>query len=194
MNTTTSHRLANLEGLVDADVGMRLLEMAQLVSNELAIVEIGSYKGKSSCYLAEGAKRGFGAHVHCIEPWNLPGNIGGKHNYTDPDVEELFHMQVAEMDLMDQISAHNAFSHDFVKQWTDPIGLLFIDGSHIYKDVKQDFEDYSPFVVPNGLVVFDDFSKRNPGVMRLVNELNRSHVLVNLDMFTPPLAIGHLNK
>jgi predicted O-methyltransferase YrrM len=37
-----------------------------------------------------------------------------------------------------------------------PVDLLMIDGDHTYDGVKQDFEDYAPFVRDGGLIVFHD--------------------------------------
>jgi predicted O-methyltransferase YrrM len=36
------------------------------------------------------------------------------------------------------------------------IDLLFIDGDHTYKGVKQDYEMYSPLVKKGGMIVFHD--------------------------------------
>ncbi|NBX76272.1 MAG: class I SAM-dependent methyltransferase [Proteobacteria bacterium] len=72
-----------------------------------------------------------------------------------------------------------------VKQWlrNDQIDVLFIDGDHSFNGVKADFENYSPFVRPGGLIIFHDivedyttrFGKPTPsytgGVPRFWNEL-----------------------
>jgi predicted O-methyltransferase YrrM len=36
------------------------------------------------------------------------------------------------------------------------IDFLFIDGDHMYKGVKQDFEMYAPLVKKGGIIAFDD--------------------------------------
>lgn len=38
------------------------------------------------------------------------------------------------------------------------VDFLFIDGGHTYQDVKQDFEFYSRFVAPGGLIAFHDIA------------------------------------
>jgi predicted O-methyltransferase YrrM len=40
------------------------------------------------------------------------------------------------------------------------VDFLFIDGDHSYSGVKRDFEDYSPFVRPGGIIAFHDIVKR----------------------------------
>ena len=53
--------LAELDGLIGRDVGELLYEYATAVESDCAIVELGSYRGKSTCYLATGAIAASGA-------------------------------------------------------------------------------------------------------------------------------------
>jgi len=45
------------------------------------------------------------------------------------------------------------FSFEAVKSWKAPIDLLFIDGDHSEAGVLQDWEDWSPFVIADGVVI-----------------------------------------
>ena len=59
------------------------------------------------------------------------------------------------------------------------VDFLFIDGDHCCKGVWQDFETYSPFVAPGGLVAFHDVSQ-NPaeqtkGVAQFWREFTVEH-------------------
>jgi predicted O-methyltransferase YrrM len=58
-----------------------------------------------------------------------------------------------------------------------PVDLLFIDGDHTYKGVREDFEMYSPLVRSGGLVVFHDIVEGPPdavgGVPRFWKEIKR---------------------
>ena len=42
------------------------------------------------------------------------------------------------------------------------VDFLFIDAGHTYEDVKQDFEFYSQFVAPGGLIAFHDIAVHPP--------------------------------
>jgi hypothetical protein len=59
------------------------------------------------------------------------------------------------------------------------LDFLFIDGDHTYAGVRQDFDDYSPFVRTGGLVAFHDVAPRpdEPTIQvdRFWNELKAAH-------------------
>ncbi|MGH9689297.1 MAG: class I SAM-dependent methyltransferase, partial [Candidatus Acidiferrales bacterium] len=48
------------------------------------------------------------------------------------------------------------FSSDAVRNWRIPIDFLLIDGDHSEKGVRSDWEDWSRFVKPGGVVLFHD--------------------------------------
>jgi len=48
------------------------------------------------------------------------------------------------------------FSYNAVRQWSRPIDFLLIDGDHRESAVEQDWNDWSPHVAENGVVVFHD--------------------------------------
>lgn len=54
--------------------------------------------------------------------------------------------------------------------WELEVDVLYIDGTHYYKDVKEDFDKFSPFLKKDGIIIFDDYNE-NWGVKRLVDEL-----------------------
>jgi predicted O-methyltransferase YrrM len=70
------------------------------------------------------------------------------------------------------------FSFDAVRTWNTPIDLLLIDGDHSEKGVRQDWEDWSRFVIPGGIVIFHDarlfeggWTNSDYGPVKLVNDL-----------------------
>lgn len=81
-----------------------------------------------------------------------------------------------------------------------PIDLLFIDGDHTYKGVRQDFEMYSPLVRPGGLIAFHDIINRQwkqCEVHRLWEELASDPSLqprAIIDATCRPYGIGVIKK
>jgi predicted O-methyltransferase YrrM len=49
-----------------------------------------------------------------------------------------------------------AFSHDAVRDWDQPIDFLLIDGDHREEAVERDWHDWSPFLIAEGIVAFHD--------------------------------------
>jgi len=158
-----------LEGLVSPFVGEELSRLAYHVQEHRAIVNLGTFKGKSACYLAAGAARGLGAHVYAVDAWDLPGNVSGRYHYTAAYKECV--KQVASTGLKN-ISLVQAQSADIGWARHLEVGLLFIDASHLYEDVKADYLAWRDLLSPGAYVVFDDYkTAKNPGVTKLIREL-----------------------
>jgi hypothetical protein len=185
-------KLEALEGLISPATGRRLAQLAADVPADRAIVEVGAYKGKSTCYLAAGARAGAGAKVFTVDAWDLEGNIGGRFGFDQPSVREQFDAQVASVGLADRIVPIRAFSRDAAAAWDGPpIGMLFIDGHHLLDSVLEDFDVWAIHLADEATVVFDDYqTERNPGVQQAVDELAARGLIRNLDVSTPPLAVS----
>ena len=54
------------------------------------------------------------------------------------------------------------WSHEAARDWTAAIDFLFIDGDHSWKGIEVDWRDWTPHVVPGGLVALHD-SRPMPG-------------------------------
>jgi len=72
------------------------------------------------------------------------------------------------------------FSSDAVRGWSAPIDFLLIDGDHSEAGVRRDWEEWSPFVVPGGIVLLHDarlfeggWTSAEYGPVILVDELFR---------------------
>jgi Methyltransferase domain len=126
------------------------------------IVEIGSFKGKSTVFLATGAKPD--ATVFAVDPHilTLMGSRQDRAKAEADGVEntgsswERFQQTLTEWGAIDRVSPIREFSYDARKNWNDPIALLWIDGDHSYDGVKQDIDDWAPLVVKNGYIAFHD--------------------------------------
>lgn len=165
--------LADVQGLITSEVGAALADLASAVPDDLAIVELGSYKGQSTAHLATGAKEGNGAHVWAVDPWDLPGNVYGKHGYSAPVVRDEFERQLRALRLWSRVTPVQAFSTDAAYSWDGPkVGLLYIDADHSEKAVSADFGAWQHHLAPGATVAFDDLdTPRNPGVRLVVDRL-----------------------
>lgn len=166
-------KLDSLSGLMNPGIGDALYDLAKVVPEGLAIVEIGSFKGKSTAYLAQGSKDGNGCQVFAVDPWDLPGNPYGKHGYSAPIVRETFEKQLKAARLWSRVTPIQAFSVDAAKEWEGPkVGLLFVDGDHTETGVRSDLAAWTPHLADGAVIAFDDYAtKRNPGVKIVADEL-----------------------
>jgi hypothetical protein len=169
-------QLTDLRGLITTEVGEALRDLAAAVPADLAIVELGSFKGMSTAHLATGARDGHGAHVWAVDPWDLPGNVYGKHGYSAPIVRDEFERQLRAMRLWSRITPLRAFSVDAATDWTGPaIGLLYIDADHAEAAVRADVHAWTPHLAAGHTLAFDDLdTPRNPGVRVVVEELEQA--------------------
>lgn len=65
----------------------------------------------------------------------------------------------------------NKLSNDV--SWDLPINILFIDGDHSYQGAKDDWNNFSPFVVKGGWVFFHDADATSPGVVQVTEEIGK---------------------
>ena len=65
----------------------------------------------------------------------------------------------------------NLPSNEAVKDWNKDIDLLFIDGDHSYQGVKDDWDNFSPFVKVGGIVFFHDCDDCGMEIVKFANEM-----------------------
>jgi len=74
-----------------------------------------------------------------------------------------------------------------------PVDLLFLDGGHLYDQVKADFELYAPLVRNGGLVLLHDIYNDNPGVVevpRYWKELKEWHTCIEIEQTDNSSGLG----
>ena len=125
-----------------------------------AIVEIGAWKGRTTAWLVEAAeRRADRPPVISIDPHH-------RESWDD------FCRTVADLKLAERgLAVVRQRSHDAALNWSRPISMLWVDGSHEYDDVARDIADFTPHVLPGGVVAFDDSAGGEfPGVERAIAE------------------------
>lgn len=136
-----------------------------------SIVEIGSFKGKSTVMLAKvAAHYGLGPIV-AIDPHNFNSSELKAHR-TAPNAssyeEFLNNLRGAGVSAM--VEVHRAYSSDIASSWSRPIRFLWIDGDHSYQGAKSDFDGFSRHIVPEGIVAFHDALHEFSGPIRVFVE------------------------
>ena len=123
-------------------------------------LEIGSFEGRSSIWIAENMMQDNDI-LRCIDTWE-GGEEHGEENMSE--VEERFrrNLIVATEKLpRRRIIQQKGTSVREIARWltTDNqhFDFIYIDGSHLAKDVMTDACMAWPLLKPKGLMVFDDY-------------------------------------
>jgi predicted O-methyltransferase YrrM len=143
------------------------------------IVEIGSFKGRSTVMLAKVAAHYGLGQVVAIDPHNF--NLSEKSDVASEALARpastmddfLNSLRVA--GVTEQVEFHHALSRDVSSSWNEPIRLLWIDGDHTYRGAKDDFDGFAPHVKPGGVIALHDALNAFSGPIRVfVEEMLRS--------------------
>lgn len=126
-------------------------------------VEVGSYLGASSLFIASALKaRSKGSLIYCVDTWlNDAMSEGSMDTYAAFKANTSGHADV--------IRPLRGNSPDMAKGFDEPIDFLFIDGDHSYDGVKADVDAWFPKLKPDATVAFHDIGWAE-GVQRVVRE------------------------
>jgi len=148
----------------------RFLALAAAASPAQGVVlEIGSFKGKSTVGLAGVARRLRLAPVVTVDPHSAPAR-------TDPELHgeasswDAFLATLRTADLAGHVEAHRAYSRDLARDWERPIRLLWIDGDHTYDGTVEDFRLFSPYLAPGAILAMHDVLHVYDGPLRVFVE------------------------
>ena len=159
----------NIEGWLSDREGEFLYQMAKKAPERGAVVEIGSWKGKSTIWLAKGSKSGNKAKVYAIDPHN--GSHEHRETYGEAKTFRDFKRNIENARCGDLVIPIVKTSEEAAKEWDKPVGFLFIDGAHEYESVKLDFELWHPHVIEGGVVALHDTTgDQSEGPKKVVEE------------------------
>ncbi len=121
--------------------------LAHLVGKPCTLLEIGSFEGRSACWLVENIATHRKSRLVCIDPWiqpvfrqNILASKGGK-----------------KVDL--RVARSGDVLPTFEKGFFD---FIYVDGSHATKDVVEDAIGSFRVVKKGGIIGFDDYKWDNP--------------------------------
>jgi predicted O-methyltransferase YrrM len=148
------------------------LALREWARDHRCIVEIGVAEGASAIALREGMDAT--GTIYLIDPYHLS--------------------RISSLNLMKRTARRavascprgkaiwiEEFSSEAARSWRGEIDLLFIDGDHRETAVQRDWDEWSPKVIPDGLVVFHDarlfeggWTSSDYGPVKLVDRLFRN--------------------
>lgn len=168
-------RMRGVEGwLADEEADVLIAAVTRSVDLDAgaAIVEVGSYCGRSTVVLASTIQhRAAKTRIYAIDPHaGTVGATGQDLQHGEPTLER-FTKNLQAAGVEDLVEVVQKCSYEVEWNADIPIGLLFIDGLHDYENVGRDFRHFEPYLRHGSLVAFHDYASYYPGVMRQVDEL-----------------------
>ena len=153
-------RLVGVEGWLSHDQAEALYQLAAACRAGERIVEIGSFRGRSTIVIAAAAADG--VEIVAIDPHagndRGPQEISGLEQQAQEDLV-AFERNLTAAGVRDRVRHVRAFSDDAHGAVDDPIQFLYIDAAHRFGPAIADIRDWGSRVADGGtLAIHDAFS------------------------------------
>ena len=152
-------------GFMPLPEGLALFDAAAEYCPRGPVLEVGSYCGKSTIYLAAAAREAGQLVVtvdhHRGSEEHQPGWEYHDPALVDPAVGRLdtlpaLRATLAAVGLEDNVIVIVGRSADVARLWGAPLGLVFIDGGHTEAAAITDYEGWAPWVARGGALAIHD--------------------------------------
>lgn len=142
----------------------KLFQLAKnLKISPVLAVEVGSYLGASSLFIASGLeRRADGSRLYCVDTWENDAMTEGSK-----DTFGVFMSNVGSSTTT--IEPLRGRSTDIAADFSEKIDFLFLDGDHDYSGVKADIDAWLPKLKPGATIALHDYGWAE-GVQRVVRE------------------------
>jgi predicted O-methyltransferase YrrM len=167
----------SIPGMVSPKSGQFLYTMCYMQQSKGDVVEVGSWQGRSTSFLARAVSNSKNGNFYAID--HFKGNSGKEKLYAAgkndlSDLESNFLSNMERVGLSDSVILLNMPNEQAEREIKDiNIRFLFIDGDHSKQGVEKDIELFFPKLQPGSIVVFDDFSNYFQGLVEAVDLLIR---------------------
>lgn len=158
-----------VEGYLDYNEGEFLYWLAQRAGPG-AVVELGSYKGRSTICLAQGCRDNvLDTYVYAVDHFEGEPLLTNTYaDYQSGNYEEALAENLREADVWEWVLIKKGPTHEVCVD--KPVSLIFIDADHSYEAVKKDWVAWSTSLGVWGVAAFHD--REIPGVANLLAEIH----------------------
>ena len=147
----------DVEGWMTDAQARRLWDAARAVPEGGRILEIGSFRGRSTIVLAKAAHPG--VEIVAVDP-HMGGDRGP--NEYDPDESlgeadhRAFHANLAAAGVEERVRHVRLLSQPALHDVTGELDLLYVDGAHRYAFARPDIEEWGARVRPGATMLIHD--------------------------------------
>lgn len=154
----------------------------------LHFLEVGSWEGRSTCWLLEKILTHESAQISCIDTFEGEDYLNLEQDILQ-NVEDRFDWNIAQTGYARKVQKCIGRSQDVLRNL--PLytyDLLYIDGSHLAIDTLSDAILGWDLVKNEGLIIFDDYDKFFPD-----NPSQNTHLAVDafITCFAPRIEVIH---
>jgi predicted O-methyltransferase YrrM len=151
-------QLEGVEGWLLPEEALTLFNAARYLAQsqpDPRLVEIGSWKGRSTVAISYALAASGGGVMTAIDPFadsDLHSVRGEGDTYRD------FLSNLQQRDLIGHVRPLRMMSYEARPQFADrTVDFLFIDGSHQFTAVLRDIEEWESTLAPGAVVAFNDY-------------------------------------
>ena len=123
-----------------------------------SVIEIGSYRGRSTTLLARAAELASNVPIIAVDHFLQSGAYAA------------FQQSVRAAGAESLIEFHQMMSWELSVGWDRPLRLLWIDGNHTYAATRRDLDVFAPYLADGAIVAIDDVLNRFEGSLRVFME------------------------
>ena len=154
----------SIEGWFDFDDIYELALRRCSTRKSARFVEVGAYKGRSTCFMAERlAESGLDVAFDVVDSFAGDDDVG--HGDLWPE----FAANLERAGLLSRLTAHRRLSVEAAADFADQsLDFVFIDARHTYDAASQDLAAWWPKVKPGGLIAGHEYV-HSPGVRAAVD-------------------------
>jgi len=165
-------KIADVEGYLTPREVACIAWLGANPTAEGEVLEIGSFKGRSTIVLALASKLAGDTPISAVDPLTSPSITDPKLQSGENSGRERFEANLAAAGVRKHVEFHQMLSTELAQQW--PAGrrlrLLWIDGDHTYVGAKADFEAFRPFLANGAIVAMHDVLHHHGGPARVLSE------------------------
>ena len=155
----------SIKGFIDHNEGICLYNYALNSSKKGPILEIGSYCGKSTIYIATAAKKYSG----CV--YSVDHHTGSEENQVGWEYHDIelfdeetgrinsfpeFMRNLRKANLLDTVVPIVSDSSLVSRYWKIPLSMVFIDGGHTMEVAFNDFNNWKDKIIKGGILAIHD--------------------------------------
>jgi len=184
-----AHKVEAIEGYLMPGQERYLFEKVSSLPLDATIVEIGSYKGRSTVAMAY-ACVSTNRTIYCIDTFS-----GNETDFKANDFFSHWLKNIKENNLDQYVIPLRGRSVNMIKRLREEgvkIDFAFIDGSHQFIDVLRDFEGLYPLMKDGGQIAFHDVIDTWQGPFQFWHSIAK-HVLTNHE-YCGSIATGIVNN